>query len=136
MRDISSVRLYSFLVHLSQNFRQTAVIFQSRAQYMFVQGNQKREHLVLAKILRAKKVHQKISNPKKVPSREFQTQKRSSHVPVTNIPEYPPWVGGTLFSRSNFHWIAKHLLWGKVQPRFTRRRHQNKKLLTRYTFSY
>ena len=120
MRDISCIRLYSFLVYLSQNFRQTAVIFQSPAQYMFVQENQelrvisswenqKRNILslfmsqnkalrfsstpkkVLAKILSAKKVHRKISNPKKVPSREFQTQKRSSHVPVTNIPEYPPW---------------------------------------------
>jgi len=46
---------------------------------------------VLAKIFISKIVHQKIDNPQKVPSRKFQTQKRSSHLPVTDTPEYPPW---------------------------------------------
>jgi len=47
---------------------------------------------VLAKIFISKKVHQKIDNLKKVPSREFQTQKRSSHLLVTDTHKYPPWA--------------------------------------------
>jgi len=47
---------------------------------------------VLDKIFISKKVHQKNENPKKVPSREFQTQKKPSHLPVTDTPEYPPGI--------------------------------------------
>ena len=41
--------------------------------------------------LSPKKSHYKILNPKKVSDHKFQTQKRASHIPVTYIPEYPPW---------------------------------------------
>ena len=37
-----------------------------------------------------KKVLTKISHPKKVTTK-FQTPKKASHIPVTFIPEYPPW---------------------------------------------
>ena len=73
MRDISCIRLYSFLMYLSQNFRQTAVIFQSRAQYMFVQENQKREHLVSFHI--TKQGFTIFINPQKSPRQNLKGKK-------------------------------------------------------------
>jgi len=54
---------------------------------------------VLAKMFISKNVHQKIDNPKNVPSREFQTPKRSSHLPVTDTPEYPPGTKPSIVSK-------------------------------------
>ena len=51
---------------------------------------------VLTKISHPKKVTKKFQTQKKSLDRKFQTQKRALHIPVTYIPEYPPW--GT-----NFH---------------------------------
>ena len=39
-----------------------------------------------------KKVTTKFQTQKKSSDRKFQTQKRASHIPVTYIPDYPPWV--------------------------------------------
>ena len=46
---------------------------------------------VLTKISHPKKVITKFQTQKKSSDRKFQTQKRASHIPVTYIPEYPPW---------------------------------------------
>ena len=46
---------------------------------------------VLTKISHPKKVTTKFQTQKKSSDRKFQTQKRASHIPVTYIPEYPPW---------------------------------------------
>ena len=40
--------------------------------------------------LSPKKSHYKISNPKKVHRSHISNPKRALHIPVTNIPEYPP----------------------------------------------
>ena len=42
--------------------------------------------------LSPQKVTTKFQTPKKSSDRKFQTQKRASHIPVTYIPEYPPWA--------------------------------------------
>ena len=46
---------------------------------------------VLTKISHPKKVITKFQTQKKSSYRKFQTQRRASYIPVTYIPEYPPW---------------------------------------------
>ena len=46
---------------------------------------------VLTKITHSKKVTTKFQTQNKSLDRKFQTPKRALHIPVTYIPEYPPW---------------------------------------------
>ena len=50
----------------------------------------------------ANKSTRNFSPPKQVPDRQFQAQKRASHLPVTNIPEDPrPWAISPWFPSMN-----------------------------------
>ena len=64
-----------------------------------------------------KKSTRKFLTPQKVPSHEFQTQKRSWHLPVTDIPEHPtsPWVESHN-SQVHHSCITWYVLCGHLDP--------------------
>ena len=93
-RNPKKVQLKKIIIIIQENSRQflrhdTIILFDIKMRtlgFSFCQPQKKS----LPKSL-TQKCHYKISNPKKVLRSQIQTQKRASHIPITYIPEYPPW---------------------------------------------
>ena len=65
------------------------------------------------KISHPKRVTTKFQTPKKSSDCKFQTPKRASHIPVTYIPEYPPWdmytISGNEYEKYSSSFIVDHV---------------------------